>query len=83
MQQTVIRATQRIEVDVLDVVTSEDLDVLERLNRAAQSADEALRALVESDHVIDVEYMQQFGRAQEAAEASRTAALSRWRELFD
>jgi hypothetical protein len=43
----------------------------------------ALRSLVESAHVIDGDYMEQFERARGAEEATRTAALDCWRELFD
>ena len=83
MQQAVIQATRRVEVDVLGVVTAADLDGLGQLRETLQAAEDALRSIEDSPHVIDADYMERFGRALAAEEAARTAYLDRWRELFD
>lgn len=83
MQQEVIRATRRVEIDVLEVVKPAELDELDRLREASDTAAQALRALEDAPHVIDAAHMERYGRAVEADLAARTAYLDRWRELFD
>jgi hypothetical protein len=83
MQQAVIQATRYVEIEVLEVVTSADIDGLERLRGASETAQQAMRSLSESPHVIDADYIDRFRNALLAEEAARTAYLDRWRELFD
>ncbi len=83
MQQAVIQATRSIEIEVLEVVTSASLDELELLRRASDAAQEAVRSLSASGHVIDADYIARFNSALLAEEIARTAYLDRWRELFD
>lgn len=83
MQQSVADATRRVEIEVLEVVTSEDLEGLSDLNQAYKQAETTLRSLIESEHVIDLDYVDRYKAAAEAEERARTAALDRWRDLFE
>ena len=82
IQQAVIQATRCVEIEVLETVTSADLDGLKRLEEGSQAAEQALRSLSESSHVIDADYVSRYGTALAADEAARSAYLDRWRELF-
>jgi hypothetical protein len=59
------------------------MDELGRLRQAHQEAEDALRSLEAETHVIDADHMERYGVAAVAEEASRTAYLDRWRELFE
>jgi hypothetical protein len=83
MQQAVIQATRSVEVEVLEVVTSTDLDGLDRLRKASEEAERAFRSLIESRDVIDADYMDRYRQAVAADEAARSAYLDQWRKLFD
>ena len=67
---------------MLEVVTSADLDNLRRLEETSRAAEQALRSLSDSPHVIDTAYMDQYASAFAADEAARSAYLRLWRELF-
>lgn len=83
MQQAVIQATRSVEVEELEVVTSAELYSLTRSQNAAQAAEQKLRSLIESSHIIDTDYMDRYSTAATAEEAARSAYLDRWRDLFD
>jgi hypothetical protein len=83
MQQAVIQATRRVEIDVLGVVTAADRAALDQLSEASREAGSALDALLTSEHGIDADYIDKYKRAAAADEQARAAYLTRWRELFD
>jgi hypothetical protein len=82
MQRAVADATHLVEIKVLDLVTSADLDRLGQLRQEFQDADGALRALVESDHIIDADHIERYELAAAAEKATRTAYFDLSRELF-
>ena len=83
MQQAVVQATRAVEIRVLEVVSQADLDGLGRLERGFRQAQEALRTLVASEHVIDNEYIERRRVAAAAEQAAQAAYLERWRDLFE
>lgn len=83
MQSAAVHATRRVEVEVLHVVTPAEMADLERLRAARQAADDALHALVASEHVIDCDYIERRKVLGSAADAARAAHEARWRDLFE
>lgn len=83
MHQAVVRATQRVEIDVLGVVTPADIADLNRLRQASEEAEDALQALVVAQHVIDAEYIERRKGLMAERDSARTAFADRSRELFD
>lgn len=83
MQQHVVQATRRVELDVLGVVTAADMAALDELNSAFREAEDAVRSLFESAHVIDADYIDKYKDATAAEDATRAAYMERWHELFD
>ena len=55
--QEVVQATTAVEVEVLGVVTTDDLSGLGVLEHAWHDAETALRELMATTHVIDADYM--------------------------
>lgn len=83
MRDTVVQATRRVEIDVLGAVPVADLEGLAELNRAFIEAETGLRLVESADHIIDSDYLERYGQAQEAEQAARAYYLQRWHELFD
>ncbi len=83
MQQAVVQATRAVEIGVLEVVSQADLDGLGRLEREFHDAQEAVRTLVASPHVIDADYIERRRLAADAERVAEAAYLDRWRELFE
>jgi hypothetical protein len=81
--QEVVQATTAVEVDVLGVVTTDDLSGLRVLEHTWHDAETALRALMASTHVIDTNYMDRYRAASEAEQQAKIAYVERWRELFE
>jgi hypothetical protein len=83
MQQHVVQATRWIEMDVLGVVTAADRAELDLLSTAFREAEDAVRSLFESEHVIDADYIDKYKHATAAEDAARAAYMERSHELFD
>lgn len=83
MQQSVIEATRTIEVDVLGIVSTAEMDELGRLAAAARAARRSLDTLRDTRQVIDADYIDRYSRLAAELEAATAAHLDRWRELFD
>jgi hypothetical protein len=82
MQQAVTQALRRIEIEVLQVVTSTHISGLNELQLRLQQAESALESLSGSPHVIDAEYIDRFKGLMADAEEARRKYSDRWRELF-
>lgn len=82
-QSAAVQATRRVEVDVLQVVTPAEVADLERLRLARKEAEDAVHALVGSEHVINFDYIERRKVLGAGADAARAAHEARWRELFD
>ena len=83
LQAAAVHATQRVEIEVLQVVTPTEVADLERLRQVREEAQDALDALVGSVHVIDLDYVARRKDLGAVAEAARAAHQARWRELFE
>jgi hypothetical protein len=82
MHQEVVQATRTVEVEVLGVVTSEDLSGLRELENAWRDAENTLRSHMQTDHVIDTAYIDTYRVATEAEQQAKAAYVRRWEELF-
>ena len=83
LQSAAVQATRRVEVEVLQVVTAAEVADLERLRLARQGAEDAVHALMGSEHIIDHDYIERRKALGAAADTARAAHEARWRELFD
>ena len=83
MHQEVVQATRTVEVEVLEVVTTDDLSGLRDLERAWQDAETALRSIMGADHVIDTDYMDAYRVASAAEQQTKAAYVQRWNDLFE
>jgi hypothetical protein len=83
LQAAAVQATRRVEIEVLQVVTPNDIADMEQLRQAREEAQDALDALVVSVHVIDVDYIARHKALGADADAARAAHAARWRELFE
>lgn len=83
MHQEVVHATRTVEVEVLGVVTSEDLSRLGELERAWQEAEGALRSALESTHIDSSNHFDEYRKARDAEEQARSAYNHLWTALFD
>lgn len=81
--QQVVLATTAVEIEVLGVVTTDELSGLRVLEHTWHDAETALRALQASTHVIDTDFMDRYRLASEAEQRAKTAYVERWRELFE
>jgi hypothetical protein len=83
MQQVITQALRRVEIEVLEVVTREQIAELEELQRSVREAEEALESVRETRHVIDAEYIDRSKRLTVHHDTARERHPDRWRELFD
>lgn len=83
MQQSVAYALRRVELEVLELVSTSELDGLTTLQRAVMDLEEELAKFRHSHQVIDDEYIKQHGRISDRLDQARRAYDQKWREYFD
>lgn len=76
-------ALRRIEVEVLEVVSPDEVAELTALRSALRDAQDALMTLVSDPHVIDNEYIDKYKQLANLVEVARLRYTTRWRELFE
>jgi hypothetical protein len=81
MQQSVLSALRRIEVEVLGVVTAQQMAELAHLQGEADQAEERMREL--RGDIIDDDYIVEHRKRSAALSHAQAASAAKWRELFD
>jgi hypothetical protein len=83
MAGAVTQALRRVEIEVLEVVTQDQIAELNQLQSDVSAADQALQGLLGSTDVVDSDYIDRYSELTEEVEAARLHFASRWRELFE
>jgi hypothetical protein len=83
MQEVVVQALRRVEIDVLEVVTREQMAELTELKEGVREALGELDSLREPPHVIDAAYIDRYQELAQRLEDARGRYSHRWRELFE
>ena len=83
MQAAVTQALRRVEIEVLQVVTDEQIAELIELQRSVRDAEDAVESLWASRQIVDVDYLDRHKKLTNEVNAARLRLSGRWRELFD
>jgi hypothetical protein len=83
MRQAVAHAMQRVEIEVLEVVTPAEMSQLEESHDRLREAEAALYSLTAESHVIDAAYIDKHKKLTAAAVEARRRYEERWHELFE
>jgi hypothetical protein len=83
MRDSVAQSLRTIEIEVLQVVTPDQMEELSELHSAFRDKQDTLNDLLGRPHIIDKAYMDDYSKASSALESARQSYTSRWRELFE
>lgn len=81
--EVVTSTLRRLEVDVLEIVTSTELAELEELRGAAQAAENAIDEFHAELTVLDRSRAKRYTTLRAHADNARNAYVARWRALFE